>query len=811
MKCGKGDRVSIMQSKWPHTLATIALFLITCAPVFAYDINLAWDPTTELVQGYKIYYGTAPRTYGAPIVVGNTTRYSVPGLGVGTYYFAVTSYDRLGGESGFSNEASATFGCTYFLSSTGQSVGQATETGSVVVMASTGCNWTAASNASWNTISSGSSGSGNGTVNFSVAANTATASRTGTLTIAGQTFTLTQAATRCTFSILPMSQNVSPSSGSGNVTVTTGTGCNWTVVSNASWLTITSGGTSSGAANSNYSIAANTTGSPRSGTIIIAGQIFTVTQAGRCTYSVLATSQSFARNGGTASVAVTALTGCSWTAASNASWITVTSASSGSGNETVSYKVAATTESRTGTLTIAGQTIVVTQELKSTINFSQFASGASWVSSLVLTNPSSSETATGSATFFNQQGELTAVTLNSQPSASVALFTILPLGSLTWTTNGTGDLVSGSVQVSADIPVAGVVKYSHPEFGIAGIGESLPLRSVMTSVSRDTNRGSNTGIALSNPESTEAELTLSLRNTAGVEVNGGSVSLRIPPNGNIARFIHELFPKAETTMFQGTLVITSNTPDGNVCATALQIGSSSKEFNSMPVVAVDPAPTTTQLFFAHFVNGANWTSTLDLVNPLTSASRSVVSVFGADGNRWAASLSGQELAENGSFDIQPQSNSVARTDGQGTLITGSVRVNASGALGGVLTFASPDLGIATVGPSMPMAGFIAPMMRSSSMQLSTGLAIASVGSAVRVTLRLRNQGGELLPGGEAELNLPPSGQLSLFIEQLFPSADTREFEGTLTVTAEGGDIIGTAIQVGKKKGELTALPVTQLR
>ena len=809
MKCGKGDKVSIMQSKWPHTLTTIALFLITCTHVFANDINLAWDAKTALVQGYKVYYGTAPRTYGVPIVVGNTTRYSVPGLGVGTYYFAVTSYDRLG-ESGFSNEASASLGCTYSLSSTGQSVGQATETGSVVVMASTGCKWTAASNASWNTISSGSSGSGNGTVNFSVAANTATASRIGTLTIAGHTFTLTQSATRCTFSILPISQNVSPSGGSGNVRVTTG--CNWTVVSNANWLTVTSGGTGSGAANFNYSVAANTTGSSRSGTITIAGQIFTVTQAGTsCTYSVLATSQSFARNGGTASVAVTALTGCSWTAASNASWITVTSASSGSSNETVNYKVAATTESRTGTLTIAGQTIVVTQEFKNTINFSQFASGAGWVSSLVLTNPSSSQTATGSATFFNEQGELTAVSLNGQASASVALFTILPLGSLTWTTNGTGDLVSGSVQVRADILVAGVVKYSHPEFGIAGIGESLPLRSVMTSISRNANRGSNTGIALSNPESTEAELTLSLRNPAGAEVNGGSVSLRIPPNGNIARFIHELFPKAETTMFQGTLVITSNTPDGNVCATALQIGSSSKEFNSMPVVAVDPAPTTTQLFFAHFVNGANWTSTLDLVNPLTSDSMSVVSVFGADGNRWAASLSGQGLAENGSFDIQPQSNSVARTDGQGTLVTGSVRVNASGALGGVLTFASPDLGIATVGPSMPMAGFIAPMMRSSSTQLSTGVAIASVGSAVRVTLRLRNQGGELLPGGEAELNLPPSGQLSLFIEQLFPSADTREFEGTLTVTTEGGDIIGTAIQVGKKKGELTALPVTELR
>jgi hypothetical protein len=788
------------------------LFLITSTPVFAGNVNLAWDPNTELIQGYKIYYGTASRTYGSTIVVGNTTNYSVTGLVAGTYYFAVTSYDALGNESGFSNETSTTLTCTSSLSTTSQSFSQATGTGSVVVTTSTGCNWTAASNASWITISSGSNGSGNGTVNFLVAANTAAAPRTGTLTIAGQIFTVTQAGSSCTFSISPTSQDVSVNGGSDSVTVTTATGCDWTVLSNASWLTITSGATGSGPANSNYTVAANTSGGSRSGTITIAGQTFTVTQAGTsCTYSVLPTAQSFGRKGGTGSVAVTTSMGCSWTAASNASWITVTSASSGSGSGTVNYKVAATPKSRSGTLTIAGQTVVVTQNSKKIIYFSQFASGAGWDSSLVLINPSSSETATGSATFLNQQGEPTGVSLNSQASGSVALFTIPPLGSFTWTTNGAGDLVSGSVRISAEIPVSGVVKYSHPEFGVAGLGESLPLRSVMTSVVRDASRGSNTGIALSNPQSTEAELALSLRDVAGGEVRGGSASLRIPPNGSVAKFINELFPKAETAKFQGTLVISSSTPDGSVCATALHIGSSTREFNSMPVVAVDPAPTTTQLFFAQFVNGANWTSSLDLINPFTSANSGLVSVFGGDGKRWAASVNGQALSENVSFNTQPQSNLVVRTDGQGNLAAGSVTVTASSAIGGVLTFTFPDLGIATVGPSIPMTGFIAPMMRSSSRQLSTGVAVASTGSAVRINLKLRNQRGELLPGGEAELDLPPNGHLSRFIEQLFPSADTREFEGTLIVTAEGGDIIGTAIQVGKKKGELTALPVTPLR
>jgi len=65
-------------------------------------------------------------------------------------------------------------------------------TGSVAVNASAAsCAWTAASNVPWVTVTAGASGSGNGTVNFTVADNPG-GDRTGTLTIAGQTFTVTQ-------------------------------------------------------------------------------------------------------------------------------------------------------------------------------------------------------------------------------------------------------------------------------------------------------------------------------------------------------------------------------------------------------------------------------------------------------------------------------------------------------------------------------------------------------------------------------------------------------------------------------------------
>ncbi len=82
--------------------------------------------------------------------------------------------------------------CSYSLSSNSASAAATGGSGSFSVTAGTGCAWSATSNATWLTTSS--SGSGGGTVNYTVAANNSTSSRTGTITVGGQTFTVTQAA-----------------------------------------------------------------------------------------------------------------------------------------------------------------------------------------------------------------------------------------------------------------------------------------------------------------------------------------------------------------------------------------------------------------------------------------------------------------------------------------------------------------------------------------------------------------------------------------------------------------------------------------
>ena len=259
------------------------------------------------------------------------------------------------------NQAAAA-ACSYQINPSSQSIGASGGAGSPVDVSTTGnCSWTAASNAAWLTVTSGATGTGDGEVAFTVAANTG-AARTGTLTIAGQTFTVNQA-TGCSYSIDPVAQSMTAAGGAGtSIAVSTSSGCGWTAASNASWLTITSGSSGTGNGTVGFSAAPNTSGSGRSGTLTIAGRTFTVLQAGACTYSISPTVATFGRKGGDGQVSVSAPSGCAWTATSDVGWVTITSGASDTGNGTVKFKVAALTGLlRTGTLTIAGHTFTVIQ------------------------------------------------------------------------------------------------------------------------------------------------------------------------------------------------------------------------------------------------------------------------------------------------------------------------------------------------------------------------------------------------------------------------------------------------------------------
>jgi len=250
--------------------------------------------------------------------------------------------------------------CTYAISGSSQNVGAAGGVGTpVTVSTQNGCQWTAASNAPWITLTSVTAGTGNGSVAFNVAPNTG-AARVGTLTIASQTLTVSQAP--CVYSINPTNQSVGAATAVGiSVTVATLSSCQWSASSNVSWLIITSATSGTGNGAVAFSVVANT-GPARTGTLTIAGQTETITQAAPCMYSISPREQVFGSSGGSGGIDLVTQAGCQSTARSTVGWITVQSGVTSVGSAHISYSVDANLgPARVGSITVADQTLTVTQ------------------------------------------------------------------------------------------------------------------------------------------------------------------------------------------------------------------------------------------------------------------------------------------------------------------------------------------------------------------------------------------------------------------------------------------------------------------
>jgi len=134
----------------------------------------------------------------------------------GTYIIEVTSFrtDNTG------NYTLRLIGCSFSISPASQNFASNGGQGSVNVAASSGCAWTASSNANWITVTSATSvepatclqvvglgcGQGQGTVSYSVATNLSNTSRTGTVSVAGQVLTVTQAGNPCAITPIGIGQ-----------------------------------------------------------------------------------------------------------------------------------------------------------------------------------------------------------------------------------------------------------------------------------------------------------------------------------------------------------------------------------------------------------------------------------------------------------------------------------------------------------------------------------------------------------------------------------------------------------------------------
>jgi len=180
-----------------------------------------------------------------------------------------------------SNTFTFTTQCAATVSPTTQAAPASGTSASASITAASSCGWSAVSNDSWITITSAASGTDSGTLTYSVAPNTTTTARTGSITVAGQAVTITQdaAASTCSYSVTPTFLRIPLGGATATVNVAAPAGCSWTAQSNSQWITIANGasGTGSGA----VTISVTASGNSRSGSLVVAGTTVTVRQRRR--------------------------------------------------------------------------------------------------------------------------------------------------------------------------------------------------------------------------------------------------------------------------------------------------------------------------------------------------------------------------------------------------------------------------------------------------------------------------------------------------------------------------------------------------
>ena len=233
--------------------------------------------------------------------------------------------------------------------------------------------WSVTPNASWISVVDAGNGKGGDLVSIAIAENPSYKSRTGTVTIGTETFTVTQGGrTDLVFTISPEKSTASVEGANALIAVSATPDLPWTAKSNANWMTLF-GNTAGGAGNGNivYSVSPQSTLYDRTGTITVTPdansgmptRMHAVTQP--AAVSALSISgYEFEAMGEACSVEVSLSDIVQWEIVENLDWLTVNGATSrvGPGTAILQATVNETIYPRSGTVKIAEKTFSVTQK-----------------------------------------------------------------------------------------------------------------------------------------------------------------------------------------------------------------------------------------------------------------------------------------------------------------------------------------------------------------------------------------------------------------------------------------------------------------
>lgn len=236
-----------------------------------------------------------------------------------------------------------------------------------------GCQWSAQLNAPWFTTNLPAElrGTGSRTFSVSVGSNNFEA-RSSSLTIAGLTLPIQQAAGACTATVTATPASIPAAGGVTTIQVTpSASTCGWQA-SATPRVQLGAGSSGTGTASFAATLPANPTNVALTETVHVAGKSINLTQAaGACTVSLLPLATSFGAQTGQLVIQVTATgSACAWFPSTNAGWILIEPemlTKQGSGSFIANLGTNNTGALRTGTVTILGQVVTITQQAQATV------------------------------------------------------------------------------------------------------------------------------------------------------------------------------------------------------------------------------------------------------------------------------------------------------------------------------------------------------------------------------------------------------------------------------------------------------------
>ncbi|WP_321470621.1 hypothetical protein [uncultured Paludibaculum sp.] len=497
-----------------------------------------------------------------------------------------------------------------------------------------------------------------------------------------------------------------------------------------------------------------------------------------------------------------------WSAASTATWVGLTSAPGlltisvnpdglSAGQYTGTVSVTATgvpnsPQSITVVLTVSAGT---TPPVTATGALAHFAAGGTWSTGIFVVN-TGGQTASFSITFRGGDGNPVAVPFVTGSSSTLSGSGPANGSAYFEASNPQGPLVAGWGQIKADPSIVIQALFRNNVSGTyyeAAVPSSAGSKEFLIPFDATTFAAANapfyTGIAIANLDQYSAPITCTARDGNGVVIPN---AVQVPVQAPLGHWAGYEFPSL--TGKRGTINCTSNS---NLAATALRfIGTSA--FSSLPVVTIPSNSTSvsTNSALAHFAVGETWTTGLFVMNNSAQAAQFSIAFYGDDGapmelpfGSGSTSVLKGTIQGKGSSYFQAANEAMPVVSGWARVTAGpSIVVQAlfrSGANGTFYEAAVPS----SPGSKSFTFPFDATTFGSNGLPFYTGFAVANLDQIwASLDCTARDSSGGVIPNAVTLPQLNPSGHWANY---LFPTLTGKR--GTISCVSST-NVAATALR-----------------